>query len=201
MTLGKSSCNTNSRNCQYITFTWSKIKEIKVKFCMLEQAFFCFFTEINDHWYWWDKRLPRWLSGNESTCQCWRLMRLGSDPWVRKIPGSRKWQAALVFLPGEFQGQRSLAGYSSWGRSIRHDSTDVTKLPSTGASAGEMRRNAWVTAGYVWCHETSALFLLCMLHHSLSFIFRSQVKLVVVVVLLLLLLLSRFSHVWLCAIP
>ena len=38
------------------------------------------------------------------------------DPWVGKVPWSRKWQSTLVCLPGEFQGQRSLAGYSAWGR-------------------------------------------------------------------------------------
>ena len=37
------------------------------------------------------------------------------DPWVGKIPWSRKWQPTLVFLPGKFHGQRSLAGYSAWG--------------------------------------------------------------------------------------
>ena len=39
----------------------------------------------------------------------------GFDPWVRKIPLSRKWQPTLVFLPGEFYEQRGLTGYSSWG--------------------------------------------------------------------------------------
>ena len=34
------------------------------------------------------------------------------DPWVRKIPWRRKWQPTPVFLPGEFHGQKSLAGYS-----------------------------------------------------------------------------------------
>ena len=34
---------------------------------------------------------------------------------VGKIPWRRKWQPAPVFLPGEFHGQRSLAGYSPWG--------------------------------------------------------------------------------------
>ena len=29
---------------------------------------------------------------------------------------SRKWQPTPVFLPGKFHGQRSLAGYSPWGR-------------------------------------------------------------------------------------
>ena len=33
------------------------------------------------------------------------------DPGVGKIPWRKKWQATPVFLPGEFQGQRSLAGY------------------------------------------------------------------------------------------
>ena len=37
--------------------------------------------------------LPRWLSGKESTCQCRRLRRHGFDPWVGKIPWSRKWQS------------------------------------------------------------------------------------------------------------
>ena len=37
------------------------------------------------------------------------------DPWVGKIPWRREWQPTPVFLPGEFHGQRSLAGYSPWG--------------------------------------------------------------------------------------
>ena len=34
---------------------------------------------------------------------------------VRKIPWKREWLSTPVFLPGEFHGQRSLLGYSSWG--------------------------------------------------------------------------------------
>ena len=34
------------------------------------------------------------------------------NPWVGKMPWSRKWQPTPVFLPGKFHGQRSLAGYS-----------------------------------------------------------------------------------------
>ena len=56
--------------------------------------------------------LPRWLSGKESACQC---RRLGFDPWVREIPWRKKWQPTLVFLSGEFHGQRSLVGYNPWG--------------------------------------------------------------------------------------
>ena len=35
--------------------------------------------------------------------------------WIWKIPWRRKWQPTLVFLPGEFCGQRSLAGRSPRG--------------------------------------------------------------------------------------
>ena len=62
--------------------------------------------------------LPRWHSGKESTCQCRRLESRGFDPWIGKIPWRRKWQAALVFLPGESNGQRSLVGYSPWGHGV-----------------------------------------------------------------------------------
>jgi len=37
------------------------------------------------------------------------------DPWVGKIPWSRKWQPTPIFLPGKSHRQRSLAGYSPWG--------------------------------------------------------------------------------------
>ena len=57
--------------------------------------------------------LPRWLSGKESACQC---KRHRSNPWVGKMPWSRKWQPTPVFLPGKLHGQWSLAGYSAWGR-------------------------------------------------------------------------------------
>ena len=52
---------------------------------------------------------PKWLSGKKSACQYRRRV---SDPWVGKIPWSRKWQPTSVFLPGESHGQRCLAGYS-----------------------------------------------------------------------------------------
>ena len=38
------------------------------------------------------------------------------DAQVEKVPWRREWLPTPVFLPGEFHGQRSLAGYSPWGR-------------------------------------------------------------------------------------
>ena len=58
---------------------------------------------------------PGGASDKESACQCRRHKRLGFNPWVGKIPWSRKWQSTPAFLPVEFHGQRSLAGYRLWG--------------------------------------------------------------------------------------
>ena len=66
----------------------------------------------------------RWLSGKESASQC-RCCRF--NPWVGKIPWSRKWQPSLVFLPGIFHGQRSLAGYNPWG----HNQSGTTEHKHT----------------------------------------------------------------------
>ena len=54
--------------------------------------------------------LPRWHSAKEPTCQCRGHRRCRLDSWAGKIPWSRKWLLATVFLPGKFQGQRSTVG-------------------------------------------------------------------------------------------
>ena len=53
-----------------------------------------------------------------------QLQSLGlEDPW-------EKGMATPVFLPGKFQGQRSLAGYSTWGcKRVRHDLATDTNNP------------------------------------------------------------------------
>ena len=55
---------------------------------------------------------PRGSVSKEAACSAGNP---GSIPG-RKIPWRRKWQPTPVFLPGEFHGQRSLAGYSLWNR-------------------------------------------------------------------------------------
>ena len=63
--------------------------------------------------------------------QCRRSSRtLQFDPWVRKIPWRKKWQPTPVFLPGKSRGQRSLVGYSPWGRRrVRTDWATEHKHP------------------------------------------------------------------------
>ena len=68
---------------------------------------------------------PGGAGGKEPTCQCRRLKRCGFDSWVGKIPLRRKWQPTLVFLLGESHRQRSLVGYSPWGRKGL-ETTEVT---------------------------------------------------------------------------
>ena len=54
----------------------------------------------------------RFPGGIEAACQC---RRHRFDPWVRRIPWRREWQATPGFLPGKFL-QRSLEGYRPQGR-------------------------------------------------------------------------------------
>ena len=72
--------------------------------------------------------LPRWHSGKESAFQCRRHRRHGFDPWVIKIHQSRKWQNPLQYSCLEkSHGQKSLAGYSSWG----HQELDTAECVCT----------------------------------------------------------------------
>ena len=48
---------------------------------------------------------PGGSDGKESACNA-------VDPGL--IPWRKKWKSTPLFLPGEFNGQRSLAGYSPW---------------------------------------------------------------------------------------
>ena len=54
---------------------------------------------------------PGGSDGKESASSC---RRPRFDPWIRKIPWRREWLPTPVFLPEEFQGQKSLAGYRLW---------------------------------------------------------------------------------------
>ena len=63
------------------------------------------------------------ISWTEELDGCQKCRRPMFYPWVENIPWSRKWLPTTVFLPKEFRGQRSLAGYSPWG----HKELDTTE--------------------------------------------------------------------------
>ena len=62
--------------------------------------------------------LPWWLRQQRIHLQC---RRPGFDPWIKKVPWRRAWQPTPAFLPENPNGERSLAGCSSWGRRVAHD--------------------------------------------------------------------------------
>ena len=62
--------------------------------------------------YWGNMSFPGCSDSKESACS---VADPGSIPGLGRSP-ERKEQSTPAFLPGEFHGQRSLAGYSPGGR-------------------------------------------------------------------------------------
>ena len=60
-----------------------------------------------------------------------KCKRYRFNPWVKKIPWSRKPQSTLVILPGKFHGQRSLVSYSPWGHKESDTALCVEQLSTT----------------------------------------------------------------------
>ena len=60
---------------------------------------------------------PGGSDGKESACSAGDF---GFDTWVEKFPWKRKWQPALVFLPGKSHGWRNLAGFMGLQRGRRN---------------------------------------------------------------------------------
>ena len=61
---------------------------------------------------------PGFGFGSELGAQTVKNLPAMQDTQVRSLnwedPLEKKWQPTPVFLPGEFHGQRSLAGYGPW---------------------------------------------------------------------------------------
>ena len=88
------------------------------------------------------------IAGNLPIMQETWVWSLGQeDPW------RRKWQPTPVFLPGEPRRQRSLAGYSPWGRK----EADMTEQLNNN------RRCA-----YICMHASFFFFLYCVAILSLN---------------------------------
>ena len=77
-----------------------------------------------------------------------RCKRCSFSPWVGKIPWRRKWHPTPVLLPGESHGQRSLAGYSPWGRKeldmTEHEREALTPAFSLGSNPKERHHHALI---------------------------------------------------------
>ena len=67
-------------------------------------------------WKWSPSVVSDFPGGSDGKSVCLQCRRMGFDPWSGKIPWRRKRQPIPVFLSGKSHGQRSLVGYSPWGR-------------------------------------------------------------------------------------
>ena len=84
--------------------------------------------------------IPGGARGKEPICQCRRHKKHGFDPWVRKISWNRKRQPTPVFLSGESQRERRLAGYCPWGHK-ESDTTEVTWHNTAHTGSWYSKRN------------------------------------------------------------
>ena len=98
----------------------------------------------------WNDGRPSWHSGKEPTCQCRRHKRCRFDPWVLTIPWRRKWQPASVFLPGKFQGQRSLEGYNGATKSQTQLSTHTHTHTHIGTVSCQISISGWPCLFIAW---------------------------------------------------
>ena len=82
-----------------------------------------------------------------------RLQSMGSlrvgHNWVTSLSlftfmhWRRKWQPTPVFLPGESQGRGSLVGCHLWGRTVRHDWSDLAAAAAATATTKPSHHNCW----------------------------------------------------------
>ena len=72
----------------------------------------------------------------------WEFKRCGFNPWVGKIPWSKKWQPTPLFLPGKSHGQRSLGGCSP---GAAKSQKQLNRAQANSVSSGR-RRGRPVTA-------------------------------------------------------
>ena len=91
--------------------------------------------------------------GSNSKGSAWNVGDLGLILVVGKIPWRKEWHPTPVFLPGEFHGQKSLVGYSPWGRK----ESDMTESLSTYAYQTQRitaRIQEW--ASWYWSQRATA---------------------------------------------
>ena len=64
---------------------------------------------------------PCGISGKESACQWRKCKRCGFSPWVQKIPWTRKWQPAPLFLLWKIPWTEDPGGlWSTGSQGVRH---------------------------------------------------------------------------------
>ena len=103
---------------------------------------------------------PGSSDGKEYTCNAGDL---SSVPGLGKSPGGGHWQPTPIFLPGEFRGQRSLAGCSPWGRKESDTTERLGTATALGHSCGtrdpSLVRGSLVVAHGVSCSTVCGILV------------------------------------------
>ena len=95
---------------------------------------------------------PSGACGKEPACQCRSHKRCGFDPWVGKIPLSRKWQPTVIFLPGESHRQKG------WGTTVHRVTECQTGLKQLSMHThGNFMFNILQTCLSVFCNSCTIL--------------------------------------------
>ena len=111
---------------------WSKV----IKFLKFNQIKFNHKSKKHLCWTWCISFLVTcgfvdFPGGSDGKASVYKAGDPGLSPGFGKIPWRRKWQSIPVLLPGKSHGQRSLVGYSLWGRK-ELDMTERLSAVATG---------------------------------------------------------------------
>ena len=102
----------------YVQNTWFALLKLRHVFQFFSSDTFLY--NCSSFRYYWASLVVHFIKNLPAMQETW-VQPLGwEEPW------RRKWQTIPVFLPKEFQGQRSLAGYSPWDSKVRHDCATFT---------------------------------------------------------------------------
>ena len=108
---------------------------------------------------------PGGTSSKESTCQCRRCKRCRFDPWVRKIPWSRKWHPHSSILAwktpwaGEsgrlqFMGQQVIRRLSDWTHTHSYTHIPTWETETLNHYITQLQQMYWVGSNSVKCKTT-----------------------------------------------
>ena len=117
----------------YVKYSWPK----EIVFSSLFNLYHSTFPN-RVSWLLYSSSPQVWLRWQRIHLQCGRPR---FNPWVRKSPWRRKLQPTIAFLPGKFHGQRSVAGYSPWGRKELDMTKRLTVLKITAKTVKTIRKN------------------------------------------------------------
>ena len=104
-------------------------------------------------WTWgWVNSRSWWWTGRPGVLRFMGLQRVGLDRATDLIWSDGRWSPTPGFLPGKFQGQRSLAGYSPRGRQELDMTERLSRSHTGGFFKKEMAKAATSDKGHqeVW---------------------------------------------------